>query len=222
MASIEKDLRGYICDNSEKNWSREFLSRELSFHKVMPIIDHPDASITQSKLRDGSVCYSKLDKDVTDKFHEIELEIELVESALSSETAVRKAIDETKVGRDELSLLLKEKVSAVDGKGLSENDYTDEEKKKLSDLPKIKEGGILDATKYLGVEAKIFGVWNSGVQMNPKGFYTGKNDFSTIYTADEKTLQDELDIINGNIGDIDLALDSILAVQQSYIGGDEV
>lgn len=66
----------------------------------------------------------------------------------------------------------------------------------LDKIPPTTENNVLDLKKYLAVEGKQFGVnlnGQTGVQMNPNGFYTNKPDFSTIYTSDDRTLQEVLD-----------------------------
>lgn len=77
----------------------------------------------------------------------------------------------------------------------------------LDKIPPTTENNVLDLNKYHAIEGKQFGVnlnGQMGVQMNPNGFYTNKPDFSTIYTSDDRTLQevlDELSMGGGSSGD---------------------
>ena len=54
-----------------------------------------------------------------------------------------------------LSTLLNDKVSKEQGKGLSTNDFTDEEKQKLADLENIVVDGALDKNSQNPVENKV-------------------------------------------------------------------
>lgn len=66
MANIIKNLRGFVCDEREKNWSKEYVALELRKHKSNTVIDHPDLSVTTDKIADNSVTYEKLSEDVKD------------------------------------------------------------------------------------------------------------------------------------------------------------
>ena len=69
----------------------------------------------------------------------------------------------------------------------------------LNDLPQYdSENNILDARKYNTIYSKGFNVELNGVEgvsMNPNGFYTGTDDFSTIYTntTDLQTVLDNFE-----------------------------
>ncbi len=94
MASIRKDLRGYICDDREKNWSKEYVTREISLHKKDLTLDHPDGCVTTSKLADGSVTEEKIEGKVLSSISENKSEIERLNSSLLSEISARKSADE--------------------------------------------------------------------------------------------------------------------------------
>ena len=66
MANIIKNLRGFVCDEREKNWSKEYVALELRKHKSNTVIDHPDLSVTTNKLANNSITYEKLSEDVSD------------------------------------------------------------------------------------------------------------------------------------------------------------
>ena len=68
MASIKTFLRGYICDEREQNWSREYSSREIARHKEKLTLDHPDKSVTTSKLKDSCVTEEKLSDEILENF----------------------------------------------------------------------------------------------------------------------------------------------------------
>lgn len=76
MANIIKNLRGFVCDEREKNWSREFLSFELKKHKEAKTLEHPDLSVTTKKLADNSVTEEKLSEEVQDKLFNLSSNIE--------------------------------------------------------------------------------------------------------------------------------------------------
>lgn len=67
MAHIIKNLRGFVCDEREKNWSKEFLTFELKKHKDAQILEHPDFSVTTKKLADGCITEEKLSEEMQDK-----------------------------------------------------------------------------------------------------------------------------------------------------------
>lgn len=99
MASIKKNLKGYIYDDREKNWSKEYAAREISLHKKNLTLDHPDGSVTTSKLADGCVTEEKIDEGVIASILENKSEIGILHSSLLSEINARKTVDSKKADK---------------------------------------------------------------------------------------------------------------------------
>lgn len=155
--------------------------------------------------------------------------------------------NERKLMDNEITTLKSEKVDKVNGKGLSEEDYTTEEKQKLSDLPvNVELQRVLEtkATKEEVAQA-IANLVNS----SPDALDTLKEladalgndpEFATTVlnligtkvdkaTYNEKMLSIDSDIhsnyqeilaLKDDMGAIDSALDSIIEIQNTLIGGD--
>lgn len=102
MASIKKDLRGYICDDREKNWSKEYAAREILKHKKNKILDHPDSCITTSKLADRCVTEEKIDESIILSINENKTGLEELHSSLLSEISARKFGDDKKADKDDV------------------------------------------------------------------------------------------------------------------------
>lgn len=124
-------------------------------------------------------------------------------------------VDKTAYEEDKESLendiveLNNKKVNKVSGKGLSEEDYTKEEKQKLSDLPK---------------NAQLQNVLNSKASLEALN-----SRISTLEGNINDKLSDKVDVTSFNsytmsmqedIGKIETALDNIITIQEALIGGD--
>lgn len=110
MANIKKVLRGYICDEREKNWTKEYAKREIERHKNSSVMDHPDESVTTKKLAPGCVTKEKLEPQVSEKIEKNESNITRLEEGLQKEIK-------------EMSLLKAEFVGKKTDKGEVFNNY---------------------------------------------------------------------------------------------------
>lgn len=148
---------------------------------------------------------------------------EYIESqSLATKDEVNKSMNEVKTD-------IGNKVDKEEGMGLSTNDFTDEEKEKMREIlactldliPLGSPFGI----RIDGKSQEICGI-NSGLTINMEGgsltnaggvfsdclYYYDNNGYVNV-----KIIIDE---ITSNIGDIDTALDEIIAIQNSLIGGE--
>ena len=99
-----------VRDSTERkviqNWAAENAKRELKSHKSKIPIDHPDGSVTTSKIADRAVAYVKLSDDVKRRFDDLSRNVgELAETdkalgrRIDTETAERKSQDSALSGR---------------------------------------------------------------------------------------------------------------------------
>ena len=163
MASIKTILRGYICDEREQNWSKEFASREIARHKEKRIIDHPDKSISAEKLMDASITEDKLSESVLSKIITSSAEIESLKISLNNEITGRKNADELKADKNDVYTKLEHEESV---------------------------GRVIDGIVFPAIAKKA--------------------DKDDVY------LKDEIDL---RLGDVDLALDRIIEIQNSFMPG---
>lgn len=106
---------------------------------------------------------------------------------------------------DEALILLDKKVDVCEGKRLSSNDYTNEEKMKLA-----------------GIEMSMQHTHNNKNVLdsvtNNKLLYDGSVSISKLAPDVTQKFSD----IENNMGDIESALDGIIAIQNELIGGESV
>ncbi len=181
MASIKTALRGYICDEREKNWSREYASREIARHKEKLILDHPDESVTTAKLKDACVTENKLSDTVLGKFSQMNAGLEILQSALSTETAARKTADSKKADASDVYTKsdIESRIMAIYEEFVSQGQFNSI----VSGIDKIADKAD-KATTLSGYGIK------------------------DAYTKTE---------IDAKVGDIETALDNIIALQNGYI-----
>lgn len=190
MASIKKDLRGYVCDDREKNWSKEYAAREISLHKKNLILDHPDGSVTTSKLADGSVTEEKIDNAVIESILENKSEIGVLHSSLLSEISARKSADDKKA----------DKATTLSGYGITDAYTKDEVDESLEGKVNVISGyGLATSYIHTGTEpdnplGPIKTRWHIGIKPNDDEYeiigveipaYTSDLEKDDVYTKTE-------------------------------------
>ena len=99
MANIKKVLRGYICDEREKNWTKEYAKREIERHKNSSVMDHPDESVTTKKLAQGCVTKEKLDSEISELIEHNKDDVTSLAIQLHNEIKDRKIADNLKADK---------------------------------------------------------------------------------------------------------------------------
>lgn len=119
---------------------------------------------------------NKADKDKLSKLNDTKLE----KSVFYSFRDTQDVINNLKADKEEMNNLLAGKVNKEDGKGLSSNDYTDEEKEKLRELPDSEE-------LYNHINLKA-----DSEEVNEK--------LGDIEEALDKIIEIQNELIHGNVG----------------------
>lgn len=125
------------------------------------------------------------------------------------------------------------KVDKVDGKGLSTEDYTTAEKEKLSGLANYDDTELVNLINDKIDKSAITTVVNAESKDNEiptaqaafehaEGVYYRLNPRVTETENSIVTLTNRISSVEVSIGDIDTALDSIIAIQNELIGGGTV
>lgn len=120
MAYIKKVLRGYICDEREKNWTKEYAKREIEHHKSNKILDHPDESVTTKKLATGCVTKEKLADELVAGIDDTRESVIGLAEQIQNEKKERKETDDLKADKTEIP----QKMSQLE----NDMNYVDEEK----------------------------------------------------------------------------------------------
>lgn len=114
---------------------------DFSAHRTAADLDHPDESITTGKLRNGAVTTSKLADGAVSA-------VKLREGAVTGSALSSRCVEEKHLSPSLLQTVTA-KVDSIDGKGLSQNDFTDELRHKLESI------SVTDGTATLDPAALV-------------------------------------------------------------------
>ena len=114
---------------------------DFSAHRTAAELDHPDESVTTEKLQNGAVTTEKLaDKAVSAE--------KLCEEAVTGNALSFRCVEEKHLSPSILQAVAA-KVDSIDGKGLSQNDFTDALRQKLESI------SVTDGTATLDPAALV-------------------------------------------------------------------
>ena len=239
---VEDNTHRFITDLERVNWNNKVESSQLHEHSNKDILD----GITSDKVANWDKAEENIQSDwnVTDTTSDAYIKnkpsipskvSELTNDNLyATETYVQNKIAEAQVGGDidlssyALKVDLNEKVDKVSGKGLSTNDYTNEEKNKLSNLSTVAtSGNYNDLTNKPSIPTKTSELTNdssfasesyvtNAINNAQLGGGDGSSvDLSVYQTKSDDTLTTDSKTIVGAINELDTK--SIKAISYSTI-----
>lgn len=244
MANIKRILRGYICDEREKNWTKEYAKREIERHKTNKILDHPDESVTTKKLAKECVTKEKLESEISELIERNKEGVISLAAQLQNEIQERVAVDNLKA----------DKATTLSGYGIEDAYNKDEvddkikqvsiEEVEYSDIDNIIESGVYKLMQGDGTTRQGDGMWlvvsRSSDPIDPV-IYVIQYMFSPASSEIKSRIRNPMggewfdweSIGNGSVdlsdyytktevddlvGDIETALDSIIMIQNGYTG----
>ena len=239
---VEDNTHRFITDLERVNWNNKVESSQLHEHSNKDVLD----GITSDKVANWDKAEENIQSDwnVTDTTSDAYIKnkpsipskvSELTNDNLyATETYVQNKIAEAQVGGDidlssyALKVDLNEKVDKVSGKGLSTNDYTNEEKNKLSNLSTVAtSGNYNDLTNKPSIPTKTSELTNdssfasesyvtNAINNAQLGGGDGSSvDLSVYQTKSDDTLTTDSKTIVGAINELDTK--SIKAISYSTI-----
>lgn len=239
---VEDNTHRFITDLERVNWNNKVESSQLHEHSNKDVLD----GITSDKVAKWDKTEENVQSDwnTTDTTSDTYIKnkpsipskvSELTNDNLyATETYVQNKIAEAQVGGDidlssyALKVDLNEKVDKVSGKGLSTNDYTNEEKNKLSNLSTVAtSGNYNDLTNKPSIPTKTSELTNdssfasesyvtNAINNAQLGGGDGSSiDLSVYQTKSDDTLTTDAKTIVGAINELDV--ESIKAVNYSTI-----
>lgn len=239
---VEDNTHRFITDLERVNWNNKVESSQLHEHSNKDVLD----GISSEKVANWDKAEENVQSDwnVTDTTSDAYIKnkpnipskvSELTNDNLyATETYVQNKIAEAQVGGDvdlssyALKVDLNEKVDKVSGKGLSTNDYTNEEKNKLSNLSTVAtSGNYNDLTNKPSIPTKTSQLTNdssfasesyvtNAINNAQLGGGDGSSvDLSDYQTKSDNTLTTDSKTIVGAINELDTK--SIKSVNYSTI-----
>lgn len=239
---VEDNTHRFITDLERVNWNNKVDSNQLHEHSNKDVLD----GITSDKVANWDKAEENVQSDwnTTDTTSDAYIKnkpsipskvSELTNDNLyATETYVRNKIAEAQVGGSvdlseyALKVDLNEKVDKVSGKGLSTNDYTNEEKNKLSNLSTVAtSGNYNDLTNKPSIPTKTSQLTNDSsfasesyvtdaINNAQLGGGDGSSvDLSAYQTKSDTTLTTDSKTIVGAINELDTK--SIKSVDYSTI-----
>lgn len=227
---VEDNTHRFITDLERVNWNNKVESSQLHEHSNKDVLD----GITSDKVANWDKAEENVQSDwnVTDETSDAYIKnkpsipskvSELTNDNLyATETYVQNKIAEAQVGGDidlssyALKVDLNEKVDKVSGKGLSTNDYTNEEKNKLSNLSTVAtSGNYNDLTNKPSIPTKTSELTNdssfasesyvtNAINNAQLGGGDGSSvDLSDYQTKSDNTLTTDTKTITGAINELD-------------------
>lgn len=122
------DYAGTISGAETVKEAVEQVQSELDAHQSSSVLDHPNGSVTTAKLEDGAVTDTKIGQRTINKPDSEGTTSGMLTTLLNLITGTIKS------NKTDTDAALDEKVDKEEGKGLSTNDYTTEEKTKLAGI----------------------------------------------------------------------------------------
>ncbi len=148
---------------------KQCAEKDFHAHKSAPVLDHPAASVTTEKLKDGAVTGEKIaDGTIDDK-------------KIKTDSILPRCL--VPAFRD----LVVSKMDKVEGMGLSQNSFTNEEKAKLGAIS-VKDGeGLMVDTTSLVLKGAPLRLKKTGVELVSEGEVerAANEEFSELYTVTE-------------------------------------
>lgn len=90
------DVRNDIEEKTISNWVAEYLKREMCRHRDAKILDHPDKSVTSTKIADNAITQNKI-----------------INGAVTTDKVVNRCITRSKLSNDVVGDLKKHPCSFI-------------------------------------------------------------------------------------------------------------
>ncbi len=121
---------------------------DFSAHRTEASLDHPDGCVTTKKLQNGAVTGAKIADDTISAS-------KLRAGAVTGSTLSSRCVEETHLSSSLLQTV-SSKVDSIDGKGLSQNDFTDELRHKLESISVTDGTAVLDPAALISRTAPLY------------------------------------------------------------------
>ena len=185
---LKSEIRFKIRANRRQEISGTVLQIQL-----IDLVDAIETSVNKL-AEDLSLNQEQVNQALTTIVQSLTTQIEDVNSAVAAEATNRRAGDE-QITKD-----LAKKVNAEEGKGLSSNDFTDPEKRKLAQLQNYDDSGL---TKAIQDEAKIRQTEDAKLLQKIQTETSERKSETSEMAAKILVMQAEIEALKRAIEDID-------------------